>query len=254
LINAPKKRGREAVLELYHAPISTCSQKVRLVLAEKRLDWESRLIKFNAGDHLSPEYLKINPNGVVPTLVDDGDVVTDSSVINEYLDDVYPAIAVRPVNPKTLARMRAWRQYIDEVPTPAIRVPSFNAYFVPLWADMTDAEFFDFTERLPLRKHFYRKMGQTGFSQADIAEAFDKLGQTLRRMDQALASGPWLVDGHYSLADVSITPTMVRMEDLGLSYMWTDLPRVKEWYERIQARPNFGVAYMPGSRSLGPSC
>jgi hypothetical protein len=56
-------------------------------------------------------------------------------------------------------------------------------------------------------------------------------------MDQALASGPWLVDGQYSLADVSITPTMVRMEDLGLSDMWTDLPRVKEWYARIQARP-----------------
>jgi glutathione S-transferase len=192
------------VLELYHAPISTCSQKVRLVLAEKKLAWDSRLIIFSSGDHLSPEYLKLNPNGVVPTLIDGGDAVTDSSVINEYLDDVYPSIPVRPANPKILARMRAWRQYIDEVPTPAIRVPSFNAYFVPIWSDMTDAQFFDFTERLPLRKHFYRKLGRTGFSQADTAEALDKLGQTLRRMDQALASGPWLVDDQYSLADVSM--------------------------------------------------
>jgi glutathione S-transferase len=242
------------MLELYHAPISTCSQKVGLVLAEKKLDWHSHLVVFASGHHLSPEYLRINPNGVVPTLVDGGDAVTDSSVINEYLDDVYPSIPVRPTNPKTLARMRAWRQYIDEVPTPAIRVPSFNAYFVPIWSGMTDAQFFDFTETLPLRKHFYRKMGRAGFGQADMAEALDKLRQTLFRMDQALASGPWLVDGHYSLADVSITPTIARMEDLGLSDMWTDLPRVKDWYARIQARPNFDIAYMPGSRDLGPSC
>jgi len=241
------------VLELYHALISTCSQKVRLVLAEKKLEWVSRLITLDTGEHLSPQYLKINPNGVVPTLVDGGDAVTDSSVINEYLDDVYPAIPVRPGNPKTLAQMRAWRQYIDEVPTPAIRVPSFNAFFVPQWSGMSDGEFFEFTETLPLRKHFFRKMGKTGFGEADMAEALDKLAQTLGRMDAALASGPWLVDGHYSLADVSITPTIVRMEDLGLSHMWAGLPRVKQWYGRIQARPNFNAAYMPGSRNLGSS-
>ena len=152
------------------------------------------------------------------------------------------------------ARMRAWQQYIDEVPTPAIRPPSFNAYFVPIWANMTGDQFVEYTERLPLRKHFYRKMGRNGFSPADIDEALDKLRQTLRRMEQSLAGGAWLVDDRYSLADVSITPMIVRMEDLGLSSMWVGLPPVKDWYARIQARPNFSVAYMPGSRDLGPSC
>ncbi|WP_315831744.1 glutathione S-transferase family protein [Bradyrhizobium prioriisuperbiae] len=242
------------MLELYHAPISTCSQKVRLVLAEKQLTWTSHVIHFGSGDHLSPEYLKMNPNGVVPTLLDGGDVVIDSTVINEYLEDVYPERPVRPKDPKIAARMRAWRQYIDEVPTPAIRPPSFNAYFVPIWSQMSDQQFFDYTEQLPLRKHFYRKMGRTGFSQADIDEALDKLNQTLQRMEQALTDGPWLIGDHYTLADVSLTPTIVRMEDLGLSTMWSELPRVRDWYARIQARPNFSVAYMPGSRDLGPSC
>ena len=82
------------MLELYHALISTCSQKIRLLLAEKQLDWASRPITLSEGEQLSPEYL-INPNGVVPTLVDGGGAVTDSSVINEYLDDVYPAIPMR---------------------------------------------------------------------------------------------------------------------------------------------------------------
>lgn len=242
------------MLELYHSPISTCSQKVRLVLAEKNLPWTSRMITFADGDHLKPDYLKINPNGVVPTLVDGGDPIIDSSVINEYLEDVYPDIPLRPHEPKARARMRAWRQYIDEVPTPAIRPPSFNAYFVPIWAKLSDEQFEAYANRLPLRKHFYKKMGRTGFSEQDIAEALDKLRQTLERMEQSLALGPWLNGDDYTLADVSITPTIVRMEDLGLSSMWSDLPRVTDWYKRIRLRPNFDIAYMPGSRVLGPSC
>lgn len=186
------------MLELYHSPISTCSQKVRLVLAEKNLPWTSRMITFADGDHLKPDYLKINPNGVVPTLVDGGDPIIDSSVINEYLEDVYPDIPLRPHEPKARARMRAWRQYIDEVPTPAIRPPSFNAYFVPIWAKLSDEQFEAYANRLPLRKHFYKKMGRTGFSEQDIAEALDKLRQTLERMEQSLALGPWLNGDDYT--------------------------------------------------------
>ena len=70
----------------------------------------------------------------------------------------------------------------------------------------------------------------------------------------SLTLGPWLNGDDYTLADVSITPTIVRMEDLGLSSMWSDLPKVTDWYDRIRLRPNFDVAYMPGSRVLGPSC
>jgi len=52
------------MLELYHAPQSTCSQKVRIVLAEKGLDWTERRINLNANEQLKSEYLKLNPNGV----------------------------------------------------------------------------------------------------------------------------------------------------------------------------------------------
>jgi glutathione S-transferase len=209
------------MLELYHAPISTCSQKVRLVLAEKGLDWTSHKINFASGDHLSSAYLKT---------------------------------PVRPSDMKARARMRAWRQYIDEVPTPAIRVPSFNAYFVPIWSGLSEEQFQAYAKRLPLRQHFYQRMGRQGFSEHDVGEALDKLRQTLTRMEAALETGPWLNGADYSLADISITPTIVRMEDLGLHTMWAERPAVTDWYRRIQARPNFAVAYMPGSRDLGPSC
>src|SRR5882757_8745503 len=143
------------MLELYNAPVSTCSQKVRMALFEKEMPWTDKTIQFARRDHLSDWYLALNPNGVV---------IIDSSVINEYLEDVFPTRPLRPAGAVETAHMRAWRQYIDEVSTPAVRYPSFNAAFVHIWADMTDEEYRAHVDQLPLRKHFYQKMGRTGFS------------------------------------------------------------------------------------------
>lgn len=240
------------MLELYHHPISTCSQKVRLTLAEKGLEWKSRLVALEREEHLEDWYLKLNPNGVVPTVVRDGQPVVDSSVINEYLDDVFPENPVRPADMLDRARMRAWRQFIDEVPTTAIRYPSFNRYFVRGFADVSPERFDERAAARPLRKHFYRRMGQGGFSEADVAASIDQLRATLERMERSLQFGPWLVGEMFTLADISLVPTIVRMEDLELSDMWRDLPGVTDWYRRVQARPSFDIAYMPGSRALDP--
>jgi len=223
------------------------------VLAEKKLDWISHPIAFATREHLTPEYLKLNPNGVVPTLLHDSQPIIESSVITEYLDEVFPTQSVRPTDLMQRAQMRVWRQYIDEVPTPAIRPISFNTFFVPIWSKMTEQEFFEYTERLPLRKHFYRKMGRTGFSEADLQEAMEKLLQALNRMEDALQNGPWILGEQYTLADVALTPTIVRLEDCKKSSLWDSLPRVTDWYERIKNRPNFAVTYTPDARILGPN-
>ena len=80
-----------SAIELYNAPQSTCSQKVRLTLTEKELSFKEHRLKLFRGDQLEPEYLKLNPNGAVPTLIHDGTPIIDSSVIMEYLDDVFPS-------------------------------------------------------------------------------------------------------------------------------------------------------------------
>jgi glutathione S-transferase len=238
------------MLELYTYPQSTCSQKVRLALAEKRLEWIARPTDLTSGAHLTASYLALNPNGVVPTLVHDGRPVIDSSVITEYLEDVFPTPALRPADPLALAHMRAWRAFIDEVPTPAIRPPSFNAFIVQGFRDLPEPAFAAAAEKRPLRKHFYRRMTRNGFDQAAIDEALDDLRSTLLRMDAALANGPWVCGEMFTLADISLTPTIVRMEDLALDHMWADLPRVADWYARIQARPSFALAYAAPSRDI----
>ena len=79
------------MLELYHNDMSTCSQKARLALAEKGLKWTSHHLELRAGDQQKPDYTKLNPNAVVPTLVDNGRVIIESTIINEYIDDAFPA-------------------------------------------------------------------------------------------------------------------------------------------------------------------
>lgn len=242
------------MLVLYNAPISTCSQKVRMVLAEKGLDWEDKRLQFATRDHLTPEYLKLNPNGVVPTLVHNGHAIIDSSVINEYLDDVFPERPLRPKNPVELAHMRAWRQYIDEVPTPSIRYPSFNAFFVPRWRGMSREQFEDFARTMPLRRDFYLKMGPEGFPKQEIDAALQRLRDTLERMEHALEKALWLAHDDFTLADVSIMPSVVRMEDLALEHLWQDLPKVSDWYRRLKARTAFAMTYYEGTRTLAAPC
>ena len=129
------------MLELYHANHSTCSQKVRLCMAEKGLNFKSHLIDLGAKGQLDPEYMKINPNGVVPSLVHDNLVIIDSSVICEYLDEVFPENPLTPDNAYDRARMRKWMRYIEEVPTAAVRFPSFNMAFLPRFDGLDEESF-----------------------------------------------------------------------------------------------------------------
>ena len=94
-------------LELYNFPASTCSLKVRICLAEKDLKWIDHSFKPHENKHLTQDYLAINPNGVVPTLVHDGTPIIDSSTILEYLDEAFPERSFSPVDPVGRARMRA---------------------------------------------------------------------------------------------------------------------------------------------------
>ena len=126
---------------LYNAPQSTCSQRVRFLLNAKQLVFAEVKLDLLAGDQLKPDYLKLNPNGVVPTLDHDGNIVIDSSVIIEYLDEVAPDESFTPRQPVGRAHMRALMRFIDEMPAAAVRVPTFNLAFLPRFQAMSEQEF-----------------------------------------------------------------------------------------------------------------
>ena len=243
-------------IELYHTAHSTCSQKVRIALAEKGMpergkDWIEHEVDLGKFQQLEPGYLKLNPNGVVPTFVHDGEVLIESSAILEYLEEAFPDPPLAPPDPVGRAHMRAWMHYIDEVPTLAVRVPSFANLFAPMrFTNTSDGDFKKHTERLPLRKQFYQRMTQKGFGKADIDHALDQIRQTCQRIDKAMddAGGPWIMGRQYTLVDAQVTPSIDRMEDMGYGYLWEDLPKMSAWWERIKARPSYSAAFYPGAR------
>jgi len=236
------------MLELYHNAYSTCSQKVRLCLWEKGLDFDLIELHFWKSEHLQPEYLKLNPNGVVPTLVHDGEPIVDSSVIVEYLDEVYPEVALSPRDALGRARMRSWLRYLEEVPTVAIRVPSFNKVFVNLRKEKSDQELAAEADQRPLRKKFYQDMGREGFGQDRYDASVEQLSQTIKRMENALAEHEWLCGDQMSLADICVIPTIDRMQDLGMSDLWDDAPNFQRWWKAVQARESYKKTYYPGTR------
>ena len=234
---------------LYNAPQSTCSQRVRFVLNAKRLDFDEVKLNLLEGDQLKPDYLKLNPNGVVPTLDHDGSIVTDSTVITEYLDEVEPEVNFTPETPLARARMRALMHFIDEMPAAAVWVPTFNLAFLPSFQKMSRDEFVAFAESKPLRREFMLAMGQSGFPKAEMDAALGRLRRTYERMEAEIenSGGPWLLGRDITLADVAVMPALVRMDDLGQAAQWVDLPRVAAWFDAIRAQAAFKPTYYFGS-------
>ncbi|MCT8974605.1 glutathione S-transferase family protein [Microbaculum marinisediminis] len=235
---------------LYNAPQSTCSQRVRYSLNAKGVAFEEHKLDLFSGDQLKPDYLAINPNGVVPTLVHEGCPVTDSSVILEYLEDIaLDAAPMRPDDPRDVARMRAMIRFIDEVPTPAIRVPSYNLAFLPHFQSMSEEAFQALADSKPLRREFLLKMGRTGFPKSEMDEAIGRLRRGMERMAQWLSEsgGPWLMGESLTCADVAIMPVVVRMDDINLAHVWDDHPEVGDWLDGIRRSEPYAATYYHGS-------
>jgi glutathione S-transferase len=234
--------------KLYNAPQSTCSQRVRFVFNGKKIPFDEVKLNLLEGDQLKPDYLKLNPNGVVPTLDHDGAIVIDSTVITEYLDEVAPQESFTPESPVERARLRALMHFIDEMPAAAVRETTFNLAFLPSFQKMSREAFTAMAESKPLRREFMMTMGQTGFPKAEMEAALARLRRAYERMDAEIeqSGGPWLLGKKISLADVAVMPALVRMHDLGLPG-WRDMPRVVTWFDNIRAQEAFKPTYYSGS-------
>ena len=234
---------------LYNAPQSTCSQRVRYVLHAKGVTFEEIRLDLFAGDQLKPEYLALNPNGVVPTIQDGESVIVDSAVIMEYLDETRPEPRFTPADPVHRATMRSMLRFVDEVPTPAVRVPSYNLAFLPHYQAMSEAEFLAVCEAKPLRREFLMKMGRTGFPQSEMDEAIGRLRRGVERLADWLQSsdGPWVMGSAQTLADIAVMPVIVRLNDIGLASLWNAHPEVANWFDAIQSTAAFESTYYHGS-------
>ncbi|MGH7926284.1 MAG: glutathione S-transferase family protein [Candidatus Binatia bacterium] len=229
------------MIELYHNDMSVCAQKVRFALGEKSLEWESHHLNLRAGDQQRPEYVKLNPNAVVPTLVDDGKVVIESTVINEYIDDAYPEPPLRPTDPAARARMRLWTKQLDEGVHVATRIVSnaiaFRHQKLALGMDALKVlhdNIPDSKKREESWENITKGVDSRYF--VDAVRRFDKL---LADLERALAESPWLAGKDFSLADIGYAPYILRLQDLQLQLLWDKRPKIPAWFEQVSKRRGY---------------
>ncbi len=184
------------MLALYHFDRSTAAQKVRLALAEKGLAWESRYVDPSLGKRQQHDaaYLALNPRGVVPTLIHDGKVLRESQVILEYLEDVFPAPALRPADPFARAQMRLWTKLIDEF----LHVDSRTIgqcvamRFVTLTADKAVLK--QHYDAMPeeVRRDNDRINNEHGLASPLLPGAIRRFKRVFLDIEHTLADAPWL--------------------------------------------------------------
>lgn len=232
------------MLKLYHGWGSTCSKRVRIALAEKGLEWESQTIKsYPDRENLEPWYLALNPNGVVPTLDHDGEIIIESCVILEYLDDVFPEVPLRPENPVARARMRIWMDKAEHIIHRNINVISHNRRQLPSLAHVSQEERIAMAERYPrleMREERVRRYRE-GVTQEEEDRAERALAEFMDDMNAQLEKTPWLAGESYSLADIAVIPYLERFEANGLGRLvdWSTRPAIGDWWARMTGRPAY---------------
>jgi glutathione S-transferase len=234
------------MIELYHATMSTCAQKVRMVLAEKQLDWQGHVLDLRASDQHQPDYLKLNPNGVVPTLVDDGQVVIESTVICEYLDDAYPEPSLKPKAAIERARMRQWTKRLDEIIHFYTGVLSGSIAFRHQHLARPADELENYINSIPDSKRRARQREQIehGMESPQFSDAVGVFESFLADLEKQLCETKWMAGESFSLAEIGYTPYLIRLDEL-LLWQWMDnRPHITELYERIKARPSYKAAYL----------
>ena len=231
-------------VRLYHGNISTCSQKVRLALAEKGVSFDSVVLNLRAGDQYEPGYRKLNPGAVVPTLVNGADVIIESTVINEYIDESFAGPPLKPASPGERAAMRCWTKQLDESLHGAVVVLSFCIAFRHDFLSKTEAEMAAFYQRMnnPDKERFYREAIARGMDHSGFIPAVRRYRKLLQDMESALNGREWLAGAAFSLADIALIPYLTRLEHLGLAGMWADKPNVTAWHTRARQRPGYQTA------------
>ena len=227
------------MLKLYSFGPGANSLKPLLTLYEKGLEFEHKQLNPATFEHHSDWYKTINPRGHVPALDDGGKVVTESTVICEYLEDEYPTeLRLRPEASFDRAQMRTWTKWVDEYFCWCVSTVGWHRYIGGMVKDLSDAEFDDMVARVPVPEQQVKwRRAREGFPKDILDEEMRKIAVSVRKLDDRLAANEWLAGGIYSLADICNFAIANGME-MGFAEMVneSDTPHLLRWIGQINER------------------
>lgn len=232
------------MLTLYHAWASTCAQKVRLCLAEKKLGYTGIALQLRDGEHLREEFLKINPKGLVPVLINGEAIITESTFINDYLEENFPEISLMPQDDSVCKLIRAWNRNIDLKYSDTIKIPSYQENIRPYLKKQNQTEVLERLNRIPQKETRERwlKAATTGFSENELKNAHGVLRQLLCQAEEKLSQNEWLFGNKLTLADVNTFPFIERLYTLHSYGKLQQWPAVQRWHQAIRERPAYKAA------------
>lgn len=235
------------MLKLYDNVASVAAQKVRLTLHEKGQSYETVAIDLRNGDVMNPDYLKLNPGGVVPTLIHDGEVLIESTTIIEYLDEVFPEPPLKPATPLARQRMRLWTKRIDDEVQRACGNLSQAVYIRYAHIDKTPEELDAYFARMPDKEREARQRSaiRLGLDAPEAALAVRTFSRLVDDIDRQAALTPWLAGDAFTLADIAIIPFVARLEMLAMERMWTEgrRPALTRWWADVKARSSYRAEF-----------
>ena len=194
-------------ITLYHDTPSSNSDRVKIALAEKGLSWEGMRVRLANKEQKNADFLRLNPYGKIPVLVEDGKVLFESCIINEYLDEKYPNPPLMPKDPYLRGRGRILVDY------------ALNFAHEPYWA---------------LRGEMFKP--EATRDTTIVEEKRRILTDLLLYLEAALGDQSFFL-GDLSLTDIAILPRLLRMESYG-ALPSPSLPRLGAWLKRMKARPS----------------
>lgn len=227
-------------LELYHGGPGANSLKVLLTMAEKGIDYVDHKLDLHNFEQHSPEYVKINPRGQVPALVHDGKVITESTVICEYLDAIFPdQVPLRPKDEYWRAQMRIWTKFVDEYFCWCVSTLGWEMLGKTVMRQMKEEEFEVHVAKVPTHEQQVKwRTARKGFPQDVLDEERRKIRYSVGKLEIDLSQRKWLAGDNYSLADIctyAIAVSVPRMQPDIMNE--DDTPRAMEWLHAVEARP-----------------
>jgi glutathione S-transferase len=236
------------MLELYHHGSSAAAAKVRFALEEKKLPWVGHYVDLLRGEQFDRRFLAVNPRAMVPALLHDGHTIVESTVICEYLEEVFQEPALYPDTPFLRAEARLWTKAVDEDLHPACSAITYVVSHRHTILRNGAQKFEDFLKAPSSESHEARKLKfqwiELGLAAPGAADKIRLYDRYLHKMEEALARGDWLVGPRFSIADIALAPYVNRLAMLEMRGMWEGgrLPRLEAWFARIAARPAFKSA------------